>query len=177
MLRLGERCHISALYQCKLISGILAWTGIDIPFVHVSIPTGSPNNFCNALLELFHSTSNNKWVSKLHPMNDLEIVKSKSISPFVIAGSKKSILLDEGFQLSQEITRNILVFAMGKKKQFFGDISQNSELVLTVKDAMEKTVQLATEIQNLKGKIADVGNVTIDEINEVENIKLDLQIS
>ena len=120
LLRPNERINFIALKQTKALTGILSWIGGDSPNLKVVSHHGAQNTIPYALLSVFKLLSTHKWKQRLVPINDLETIKARTLSPFVMAGSKHSVYMEECTQLCLEICRNILVFNLNVKVPYFG---------------------------------------------------------
>ena len=121
ILRPSELVNLMALKQCKILTAIMVWIGNENKFIHSSFQGGSQNSIPMAFLAIFKIYSGSKWQQRLIPMNDLEIIKSRTISPFAITGSKKSVYLEDCVQQGMEICRNILLFNLNLRVPYFGN--------------------------------------------------------
>lgn len=113
-------------------------------------------------------------LSKLKPMDDVELAKNASIIPFQAAGGRRSMFTEEAIRLSEDISRNILLF-LQKAPVHLNTSVDVKFLVGTIEKCSEDLLQLAAENQSMIVKVADVSLVALDEVNEVaRNINQDL---
>lgn len=103
----------------------------------------------------------------LEPENDVEIVKNSTYVPFVSTGGRRTIFMEEGIRLSEDITRNLLLFL-----QKNSDIKRSlpldeSVLLLILHRNFEVLVQLIPEEKSVAIKASDINQVALDEVNEV----------
>jgi hypothetical protein len=134
----------------------------------LQFPGPGQNSFYSSLqstLAFFHKSKN--WYLSLEPENDVEIVKNASFIPFAAAGGKRSIFMEEGLCLSEDITRNILMF-LQKNQNIKRSLPLDGSVLLTVLHRnFEMLIQLIPEEKSITVKIGDINQVSLDEVNEV----------
>ena len=54
------------------------------------------------IVDLLKILSNDKWINKIKPMNDVEEVKDLSLLPFSTNNGKRTIFADHNIQLAEE---------------------------------------------------------------------------
>jgi nuclear pore complex protein Nup205 len=162
----SEVFHASALYQIKLITSIFGWMGVSNELAHRTFPGPGQNNFSTALMDLLKLFSNSSWHSKLSPVSDLDKARAEAIGPFAIAGSKRSVFLEDAIRTTEIICRNILIFFRKKlpSQNWQYDVSVLTQLI---SESVEKLNHLVLEEQSVRVKLNDSSQVSAEEINDI----------
>ncbi|KAI8895001.1 nucleoporin Nup186/Nup192/Nup205 [Globomyces pollinis-pini] len=168
-----ENVNLSSLYQLKLLTGIFAWIGVHPKLSQSPIgAAANQNSYTSCISEILKLFSTTNWVTLLEPLNDIETAKEHAMIPFLIGGGKRTMFMEEAYRLTEEITRNSLLFfhstvnldLFQKQSDLQMNLSVLSSLVI---ENGEKLVQLNSEQQNLEIKKGDIESVSLDEINDV----------
>ncbi|KAJ3272871.1 hypothetical protein HDV01_005194 [Terramyces sp. JEL0728] len=188
-----EFLTLSSMKHLKLITGIFAWIGHQLNFVHIPFPGPGLNTFDAILTHVLEIFSGTKWHNKIEPSEEVERVKDHIYLPFFVAGTKRTVFAEEVLHLSEQISRNVLLFLQVKpvpqtlKIQTKGinaftiePILQSLVYTLLLNYSVDQILHLANELKNIENKIAELDQVPIEEINEVsriENEKLSAEAS
>jgi hypothetical protein len=95
------------------------------------------------------------------------MVKNSTLIPFVSTGGKRSVFMEEGVRLSEDITRNVLMFLQKNGNTKRSAPLDGPTLMIILHRNFELLTQLITEEHSVSVKVGDINQVALDEVNEV----------
>jgi hypothetical protein len=96
----------------------------------------------------------------------LDRARAETVGPFAIAGTKRSIYLEESIRTTEIICRNVLIFYR-KRQKSHGPQLDVSTLIQLINESSEKLNHLVLEEQNVQLKLNDPSQASAEEINEI----------